>query len=60
MSYSDMAPWYPERNQIKKVVIKDGVTNIGNCAFLRCTNLTSITIPNSVTSIERAAFAGCI
>ena len=55
-----MAPWYPERNQIKKVVIKDGVTNIGNCAFLRCTNLTSITIPNSVTSIERAAFAGCI
>jgi len=29
-------------------------------AFRNCTSLTSITIPNSVTEIERRAFYGCI
>ena len=32
------------------------VTSIGNYAFCDCTGLTSITIPNSVTSIGEGAF----
>ena len=32
---------------------------IGNDAFMGCTRLTSITIPNSVTSIGSSAFSGC-
>ena len=32
---------------------------IGNDAFLGCAGLTSITIPNSVTSIRGSAFSGC-
>ena len=32
---------------------------IGNDAFLGCTGLTSIEIPNSVTSIRGSAFSGC-
>ena len=36
------------------------VTSIGNFAFSKCINLTSITIPNSVTSIGSNAFFGCI
>ena len=36
------------------------VTSIGNGAFQSCTSLTSITIPNSVTSIGIYAFAYCI
>jgi len=32
------------------------VTCIGNDAFNNCTNLTSVSIPNSVTSIESSAF----
>ena len=35
------------------------VTIIGYLAFCDCSDLTSITIPGSVTSIEQAAFMGC-
>ena len=33
-------PWYAYRVSIKKVVIEDGVTSIGNNAFCECKNLT--------------------
>jgi hypothetical protein len=35
------------------------VTSIGGSAFYKCRGLTSVTIPNSVTSIGNYAFAGC-
>jgi len=53
------APWYAYRDTIKKVLIKNGATNIGEYAFYGCSNLTDITIPNSVTVIGTAAFADC-
>ena len=36
------------------------LTSIGRYAFVNCTGLTSVTIPNSVTRICRYAFSGCI
>ena len=36
------------------------VTSIRNSAFEYCYDLTSVEIPNSVTSIEWSAFYGCI
>ena len=36
------------------------VTCIGNSAFFGCSYLTSVTIPNSVTSIGEEAFSNCI
>ena len=39
--------------------IKEGTKWIGDLAFNSCFSLTSIIIPNSVTSIGEAAFGGC-
>ena len=39
--------------------IKEGTNQICESAFEECYNLTSITIPNTVTSIEKGAFYGC-
>ena len=53
------APWDSQRDKIKTVVIKDGVTSIGKYAFYLCSGLTSVTIPNSVKSIGKSAFSDC-
>ena len=51
------APW--NNSQVKKIVIKRGVTSIGNRAFVVCDMLTNVTIPKSVTSIGDDAFYNC-
>ena len=52
--------WNTHTDKIKKVLIEDGVTSIGDFAFCGCLGLTSVTIPNSVTSIGEAAFYDCL
>lgn len=52
-------PWYGQRENIKSVIIKDGVTGIGTNAFKGCTNLIEITIPESVVNIGKDAFGYC-
>lgn len=51
------APWYENRSLITKVIIENGVENIGECAF---SNLAAevIDIPDSVKSIGKKAFQG--
>ncbi|MBQ9808511.1 MAG: leucine-rich repeat domain-containing protein [Ruminococcus sp.] len=52
-------PWYDIRNNIKSVIIENGITDIGRNAFYTCTSLESVTIPDSVTSIGYRAFQRC-
>jgi len=49
-------PWSAHRSTIKKIAIYSGVTSIGNYNFDGCSNSTSVTIPNTVTSIGNVAF----
>lgn len=65
-SYNDVlgnpAKWgssEAEKKSIKRVVIEEGVTNIGEQAFRLCSNIDEVVIPDSVTDIGKGAFAFC-
>ena len=58
--------WNPDGDQdnhpsteVKSVEIKDGVTEIGRCAFHSCGSLKSVSIPASVAKIDNWAFHSC-
>ncbi len=53
------SPWIDNIQLIRKIVISENVTSIGEFAFWGCDNLASIVIADSVTTIGRAAFAEC-
>ena len=57
-SYLNRSPWYDSQN-IKRIIIDDSVTTIGNDAFNECSALTSVNIPNSVRAIGNDAFSHC-
>lgn len=50
---------FKNNKEIKHVIIEDGVTDIGYCAFGDCSNLKDITIADSVTNIGKLAFKNC-
>ncbi len=52
-------PWGNIAHLIKKVIIREGVTEIGKLAFYKCFNITEVTIPDSVTVISDNAFDAC-
>lgn len=52
-------PWFKDRAEIRKIVVQQGVTTIGDYAFYGCENVTSVTLPDTVTQIGKLAFYGC-
>lgn len=58
-SSSSGYPWGAKKDAIKEVVCSNGVESIGRYAFQNCDNLTSITIPESMTRIEERAVSNC-
>ena len=55
----DPAPWYDSRAEILSVTVNEGVTSIGDAAFMECSNLMSVTLPSGVRSIGDCAFDAC-
>ncbi len=52
-------PWESYEDNIKSIIIKEGVTTIGRYAFYDCDNLLYVSIPDSVITIYGDAFKGC-
>ena len=53
------SPWYAYREEIKTIVIGDGVAQIGQRAFKDCTGVNSVSFGNSVNTIYLYAFSNC-
>ena len=58
-SEGDKNSWYPYIDKIKKVIIKEGITEISYSVFEMCYNLTSVELPEGMTSIGNMAFYEC-
>lgn len=56
---SETPPWYPHVNRISSLTIGEGVTRIGDYAFMLCSFVTEVVIPESVTSMGDWAFSIC-
>ena len=52
-------PWTNSKYAIKRVIIREGVTNIGNYAFSGCAKLAEVHISKTVKKIGTAAFLNC-
>ncbi len=56
-------PWwyhsYITQNDVEKLIIEDGVTSIGDTAFLGFTSLTDLDIANSIKTIGSLSFGNC-
>jgi len=51
--------WDAVLSEIRKVVVNDGVTSLGFAAFKNCTNLTTVSLPDTLKTIGKRAFEGC-
>lgn len=54
-SSEGQAPWLALGSSVKKIVIENGITNIGDWALYNMHGVTDLTIPNSVTTIGWAS-----
>mgnify|MGYP004689637161 CR=1 FL=1 len=52
-------PWEEMRNQITRVQFDDAITNVGNCAFYACSNLTEVITPKALSEVGKYSFAIC-
>ncbi len=56
---SAFSPWDDYRDQIRKVIIEEGVENVSDNAFSQNTALKEVELPNSLRTIGSFAFSSC-
>ncbi len=52
-------PWYEYRSEINKVVISNGITELGWYNFSDCANLNEVVIAESLTNLGKGTFVNC-
>ncbi len=57
-STEDEIPWHDYKDSIKNVVIENAMY-LAPYSFSGCTNLETVTFPDSLSAIDEKAFAGC-
>ena len=55
-SSQDNQPWKQQRNHITSVIVDQGITSIGNESFAGLSNVTKVTLADTVTKIGDRAF----
>ena len=51
--------WLAYSKRIRKIVIGDGITSVGNTVFQGCDQITQVQLPASIMTIGDGAFAFC-
>lgn len=51
--------WNGHRHYVRNVIIKEGISSIGEAAFYHFSGLSSVALPQSLISIEARAFERC-
>ena len=59
-SISPPAPWYAHRELITSVRLEEGVTTVGNYAFVYCDKVVSLSLPDTLVSVSTFAFWNCV
>ena len=57
--YRSARPWYSRMKEIKKLVVEEGITEIGESACSGFPNLTDVSLPGSLEIIGFCGFANC-
>ena len=52
-------PWDAFSQEIRRIVIGEGITRLGNDAFTNLSNLQSVKLPSTLTEIGNFVFWGC-
>ncbi|MBR5741908.1 MAG: leucine-rich repeat domain-containing protein, partial [Firmicutes bacterium] len=54
-----LADWYYCGDKVRRVVIEDGITTVGNDLFAFSPDLESVVLPDSITRLGDESFIGC-
>lgn len=52
-------PWWDQRDSITSIVVEEGVRELDNYCFYKCSKVTSVTLPSTLERIETRVFGGC-
>lgn len=52
-------PWEDYKDDVVEVIVGEGITTIGEVAFINCRNLATVSLPSTLTKIGGQAFEYC-